>query len=103
MAGSTREFFEGLEDKIDPAKVAGKTVSYRFDIEGASSWRIGVVDGAVTVKETTDPADCAIRMKEEVFDKLRAGKQNPMTAFMTGKIKVDGDIALATQLNDLFF
>ena len=44
-----------------------------------------------------------IRMKDEVFAKLRAGKQNPMTAFMTGKIKVDGDMALAMKLKDLFF
>lgn len=103
MAESAREFFEGLEGRIDPAKVAGQTVSYRFDIEGEGSWHVAVVDGEVTVTEATDPADCMIWMKDEVFAKLRAGKQNPMTAFMTGKIKVDGDMALAMKLKDLFF
>ena len=34
-----------------------------------------------------------IHMKDEVFGKLRRGQQNPMTGFMTGKIKVDGDVA----------
>ena len=46
MAESAREFFEGLEGRIDPAKVTGQTVSYRFDIEGAGSWHVAVVDGA---------------------------------------------------------
>ena len=53
MAESAREFFEGLEGRIDPAKVAGQTVSYRFDIDGEGSWRVAVVDGAVTVTEAT--------------------------------------------------
>ena len=44
-ATSAREFFEGLEGRIDPAKIAGQTVSYRFDIAGAGSWRIAVADG----------------------------------------------------------
>ncbi len=103
MADSAREFFEGLEGRIDPAKMAGQTVSYRFDIEGEGNWHVGVVDGAVTVTESTDSADCVIRMKDDVFAKLRAGKQNPMTAFMTGKIKVEGDMSLAMKLKDLFF
>jgi putative sterol carrier protein len=42
-------------------------------------------------------------MKDEVFAKLRRGEQSPMTGFMTGKIKVDGDVGLALKLKDLFF
>jgi hypothetical protein len=45
MVGSAREFFEGIEGRIDPEKTKGQTVSYRFDIEGAGSWRVAVVDG----------------------------------------------------------
>lgn len=103
MAASAREFFEGLEQRIDPAKVAGETVSYRFDIQGAGSWRVGIDDGEVAVVETTDPADCVIRMKEDVLLRLLRGEQNPTTAFMTGKIKVDGNMALALKLQQLFF
>jgi len=103
MAASAREFFESIESRVDPAKTRGETVSYRFDIEDAGSWKIDVVDGATTVSESTDAADCAIGMKEQTLLRLIDGEQNPATAFMTGKIKVDGDIALALKLKELFF
>ena len=34
MAG-VKEFFDGLESRADPSKIAGMTNSYLFDIEGA--------------------------------------------------------------------
>ena len=103
MAASAREFFEGVESRVDRQKAAGQTVSYRFDIEGSGSWHVGVVDGQTTVRESSENADCVIRMKEETLLKLIDGKTKPTTAFMTGKIKVDGDVALALRLQQLFF
>jgi putative sterol carrier protein len=103
MVASAREFFEAIPAKIDPEKTEGETVTYRFDIEGAGSWKVDVVDGAVSVVETGDAADCVIRMKEDVLLRLIDGKQNPATAFMLGKIKVDGDMGLALKLQKLFF
>ena len=103
MAGSAREFFEGVESRIDPERTRGETVSYRFDIDGAGSWRVVVDDGATTVEEGGGEADCVIRMKEETLLKLVRGDQKPTTAFMTGKIKVDGDVGLALKLQQLFF
>jgi putative sterol carrier protein len=102
MADSVREFFETLETRLDPAKTRGTKATYRFDIAGAGSWRVAVDDGHVSVAESQDAADCAIRMKEDVFVKLLRGG-NPMTAFMMGRIKVDGDMSLALKLKDLFF
>lgn len=103
MSQRTREFFESIPEKLDPAKTAGQTVTYRFDIDGAGSWRIDVDDGKVSVEESTEAADCVIRMKEGVLQGLIEGKQNPATAFMLGKIKVDGNMALALKLKELFF
>ena len=103
MTQTPREFFETLEQRLDPTKLAGVTASYRFDVEGAGSWRVDVADGRGTVTETADDGDCVIHMKEETFAKLLRGEQNPMTGFMTGKIKVDGDMGLALKLRELFF
>ena len=102
MAESAREFFDGLEGRLDPAKLDGITASYRFDITGAGSWHVAVADGAAKVTESDGPADCTITMTEDVFDRLRSGTQNPTTAFMTGKIKVDGDMSLALKIKELF-
>lgn len=102
MSDTTADFFENLESRLDPAKLGGLTASYRFDIDGAGSWRVDVRDGAAAVSEGGEGGDCVIRMKDEVFQKLRRGEQNPMTGFMTGKIKVDGDVGLALKLKELF-
>lgn len=103
MAASAREFFESIESRLDPERTKGETVSYRFDIEGAGNWKVDVVDGATSVSESSDAADCVIRMKEQTLLRLVDGKQSPATAFMTGKIKVDGNMALALKLQQLFF
>ena len=43
-------------------------------------------------------ADCSVYMKPENFEKLLKGELNPTTAFMLGKIKIQGDIGAAMKL-----
>jgi putative sterol carrier protein len=102
MAEGARELFEGLEDRIDPARTRGTTASYRFDVAGAGSWRVQVNNGAVDVTESDAPADCVIRASEEDLLRVVRGELNAVTAYMTGRVKVEGDIGLATRLRDLF-
>jgi putative sterol carrier protein len=102
MAETARQFFEEIEGRIDPARTAGETVSYRFDVAGAGSWHVDVDDGRVTVTESGDEADCVVAVSEETFLRIVRGEQNPTTAFMTGKLKVKGDMAHALKLQKLF-
>jgi putative sterol carrier protein len=102
MAESARELFEGLEDRIDPARTRGMAASYRFDVAGAGSWRVDVDDGKVDVTESDAPADCVIRSSEEDLLRVVRGELNAVTAYMTGRVKVEGEIGLATRLRDLF-
>jgi len=98
---SARRFFEDLQERADPSRAADLSASYRFDIDGAGSWHVDVESGAVTVTESQDPADCVIATDEQTFLGVVNGEQNPMGAFMTGKIRVDGDMGLALRLKDL--
>ena len=102
MAESAREFFETLEERIDPARTRGTNASYRFDVDGVGIWRVEVNDGEVDVRESDAPADCVIRAREEVFLRIVRGEQDPLMAYMLGKVKVEGDVALARRLRDLF-
>ena len=102
MAQSAREFFEGLEARVDGAKTAGMTNSYVFDIEGAGTWKVDVDDGKVTVTEGGGDADATISANEETFQKIAAGEQNATTAYMTGKLKIKGDMGAAMKLQKLF-
>jgi putative sterol carrier protein len=99
---STREFFESLESRADPAKVAGVSNSYLFDIEGEGQWKVDVRDGAVSVTEGTGDADATITTTGESFEKIVAGEMNPTTAYMSGKLKIKGDMGAAMKLQKLF-
>lgn len=103
MAATVQEFFEGLPARADTSKTAGMNNSYGFDIEGAGQWTVKVTDGAVGVTEgMEDAADVTISASQEVFEKIISGEQNPTSAYMTGKLKVKGDMGAAMKLQKLF-
>ena len=100
---AAREFFEELASRSDPAKLDGIDQSYRFEIAGEGAWHVSVADAQVTVTENGDaPADATIRTSGETFDRIVAGEQNPAMAYMSGKIKVDGDLGAVMKLQKLF-
>jgi putative sterol carrier protein len=99
---SVNDFFEGLESRVDPSKIEGMDNSYVFDIDGSGTWTVRVADGAVAVSEGAGEADCTIEASEETFDKIVAGDLNPTTAYMTGKLKIMGDMGAALKLQKLF-
>jgi putative sterol carrier protein len=100
---SPREFFETLESRVDPAKAAGLTATYRFEIDGAGTWLVDVDDGKVSVSENgSGEADCTISTTSETFMKIARGEQNPTGAYMSGKLKVRGDMGQAMKLQKLF-
>jgi putative sterol carrier protein len=99
---TAREFFEGLEARIDPSKTAGMTNSYVFEIDGAGTWKVDVQDGNVSVTEGGGEADATISASDETFDQIAAGDLNATTAYMTGKLKIKGDMGAAMKLQKLF-
>jgi putative sterol carrier protein len=99
---AARDFFDSLESRADPSKLAGMSNSYLFDIEGEGQWLVTVADGGVSVAEGTGDADATISTSGETFEKIVAGEQNPTTAYMTGKLKVKGDMGAAMKLQKLF-
>ena len=99
---TAREFFDTLESRADASKTAGMTNSYLFDIEGAGKWTVSVDDGKVSVTEGGENADAVITTSEETFAKIISGEQNPTSAYMTGKLKIKGDMGAAMKLQKLF-
>ena len=97
-----REFFESLESTVDASKTAGMKNSYLFEITDAGTWKVDVDDGTVKVTEGDGDADVIIRASKETFDAIASGRQSPTTAYMTGKLKLDGDVGAALKLQKLF-
>jgi putative sterol carrier protein len=99
---AAKDFFDSLESRADPAKLAGMTNSYLFDIEGEGQWLVAVADGKINVTEGEGDADATISTSGETFEKIVAGEQNPTTAYMTGKLKIKGDMGAAMKLQKIF-
>ena len=102
MSESVQGFFQNLDTRADSSKTAGMNNSYVFDIEGAGQWKVDVDDGKVTVTEGGGDADATIQASQETFERIVAGEQNPTSAYMTGKLKIKGDMGAAMKLQKLF-
>ena len=86
------ELVQKMQD--NQAWVPGKTVKIDFGGEG-----VILLDGAgEKVTENDAPADTTIKTSWEDWQKMAAGELDGMTAFMTGKIKIEGDMSNAMQL-----
>jgi putative sterol carrier protein len=99
---AAKDFFDSLESRADESKTAGMNNSYLFDIEGEGQWLVKVTDGKIGVTEGGGEADATIVTTADVFDKIVAGEQNPTTAYMTGKLKIKGDMGAAMKLQKIF-
>jgi putative sterol carrier protein len=76
------------------AWLPGKTVKLDFGDDGTI-----LLDGANNlVSETDAPADTTIKVSWADWEAMTKGELDGMTAFMTGKLKVEGDMSNAMQL-----
>jgi putative sterol carrier protein len=99
---TAQEFFEALPSRVAPDRIEGMNNTYVFDIEGAGVWTVAVADGSISVSEGASDADCTFSTSEQNFEKIISGEQNATTAYMTGKLKIKGDMGAAMKLQKIF-
>ncbi|PWJ83710.1 putative sterol carrier protein [Pseudaminobacter salicylatoxidans] len=89
---------EAVADKIrSRVEASGFHGSVKFDTVGDG---VIVIDGN-TISTTDAPADCTITLSLDDLESMIAGDLSPTTAFMTGKLKVDGDMSVAMALSQI--
>ncbi len=98
-------FFNAVTEKVDKSKIGGMTAVYQFEItgDGGGDWNVSIAGGDVAVAQgKAEKPSITLTMDANNFMDLIAGKLNGQTAFLTGKLKIKGDMTLAMKLQSVF-
>ena len=100
-----KDVFGELQEKFsNPTKMKGITDIFQFEFTGGETgnYYARFDDGVATVHEgVADSPSITVFMDAGDFKGMVAGRLNPAMAFMSGKLKVKGDLSLAKKLQSL--
>ncbi len=103
-ASSLEEIFENVETGFNPEKAEGVNAVFQFNVtgEGGGQYWARIQNQQIEVErgEHASP-DMIMTASAEDFLAVFNGELNPMMAFMQGKIKVKGEMALALKLQTI--
>ena len=103
------EIFKRMADHVEPSAIAGKDAVVHFRITekpggGEDVYEVVIRDDKVEVSDSpqTDQPKVAIATAPLPFIKLVTGHESGPTLFMSGRLKVEGDLMFATQMTSFF-
>lgn len=102
---SVDAFFERLPSAFRPEAAGGLAATFGFDLEGegGGQWHVSVGEGRCAVEPGPATApQVVVRSAAADWLAIVNGRLDPGTAFMTGRLRVKGDMGLALRLKDLF-
>lgn len=102
---TVKEFFQMLPEQLDAEVADGVSVVYQFDLSGpqGGQYHLTIKDGACSVQEGVhpDPQVTFTMSGEDCLGVLRGQLDGP-SAFLSGRLRVSGDLGQAIQLKALF-
>ena len=91
MSEIVNEAVTVLNQKLSGTDFSGTA---KFDIQGEGA----VMMDQAGARAADEAADVTLSADPETFRAILSGETNPTSAFMTGKLKVDGDMGMAMKL-----
>lgn len=104
MASTVAEIFQEIPQRFDSNAWGSEDAVLVFDIEGegGGKWTAAIKGGALTVTDgAIDGADMTMFTTSEDMLAIVNGELNAVSAFMQGKVRVDGNMSLAMKLQSL--
>lgn len=95
------EMLHKLPIALNPQASAGTNCTIQFNVSQPTY--VVIRDGACEVTEgSAEAADLTLALSDDDLVGLLTGKLDGMMAMMTGRLKLQGDMGLATQLGRYF-
>jgi putative sterol carrier protein len=104
-AQAVKEIFSQMPANINPDAAKGMNSVIQFNLtgDGGGNWHVIIKDGAATVNEGTHASpNMTMTMAAQDYVDMISGKLNGQMAFMSGKLKIAGDMGLAMKMQSLF-
>lgn len=101
------QVFEGMRQAFVPERAAGQSAVVQWDVntgEGTKSWTVRIADGQCSVTQGTAESPRLTLTWFTIGDFLRfvAGQLDGMQAFMSGKLRLAGDMLFAQTMQNWF-
>jgi putative sterol carrier protein len=87
---TVRDYFTARLGRSYDPRLAEKSGSIRFEVDGAGSWILSVDHGQIQLEEGHKPTDCLIRTDEATQLKIINGEENVLTSLLQGRVQVEG-------------
>nr|XP_003463865.2 hydroxysteroid dehydrogenase-like protein 2 isoform X2 [Cavia porcellus] len=104
-SGAVEETFRIVKNALNDDVVQATQAIYQFELSGkdGGTWFLDLKSkgGNVGHGKPSDQADVVMSMSTDDFVKMFSGKLKPTMAFMSGKLKIKGNMALAIKLEKL--
>ena len=97
--------FKYMQEHLNTAAAKGMNAVLQWEISGehGGTWALHVEDGACKLIEGgVEKPNTLFKLSSEDWMAMATGKLNPINAFMSGKLKVEGDQGLAMKVQSLF-
>ena len=104
MSITCGEIFEQMQTRFQAAEAGDweTTIQFLIDGDGGGEWTIEIGEGRCQVRDgKAEEVKATVSTSAETWIGCVTGEVNPQMAFMTGKIKVAGDMALAMKLGSV--
>ena len=105
VSAAVKEIFSQMPANInaDAAKGMSSVIQFNLTGDGGGSYYIQIKDGAATVGEGSHASpNMTMTIAAADYVDLITGKLNGQMAFMSGKLKIAGDMGLAMKMQTLF-
>ena len=105
MTKTIAEIVQDMTRALVPEKAAGLNAKVQLDFsaDGSGAYVVHINDGQCEVSEgRTDQADATLMATGANYVAISEGRLDPVKAFMTGQVKVTGNLGLLLRFQQMF-